>query len=87
MGNEGIYSVGKEFGKANKLFAKQMVSRVLRVMALILKHSRNSLPGMTLHLPVMCSTCGSFAGKLLVRHLRKPLVYPLKLESSHSVWV
>ena len=34
MGNEGIYSVGKKFGKANKLFAKQMVSRVLRVMAL-----------------------------------------------------
>ena len=23
MGNEGIYSVGKEFGKTNELFAKQ----------------------------------------------------------------
>ena len=35
MGNEGLYSVGKEFGKANKPFAKKWVSRVLRGMALI----------------------------------------------------
>ena len=40
---------------------------------------------MTLHLPVMCPTCGSLVGKLLTRHLQKSLVYPLKLESSHSL--
>ena len=28
MGNETIYSVGKDFGKANELFAKQTVSQV-----------------------------------------------------------
>ena len=38
---------------------------------------------MTLHLPVMCFTRGSFGSKLLARPLRKPLVHPLKLESSH----
>ena len=35
---------------------------------------------MTLHLPVMCSTCGSFTSNFLMRHSRKPLVHPLKLE-------
>ena len=29
MGNQGIYSVGKEFGKATQLFSKQNVLRVL----------------------------------------------------------
>ena len=47
MGNKSIYSVGKEFGKANKLFAKQRVSRVLRKMALLAKHLRTSQPGLT----------------------------------------
>jgi len=41
--------------------------------------------GMTLHLPVMCSTHGSFVGKLLVRHMQTPLVHSFKLESSHSL--
>ena len=44
MGNEGIYSVGKEFGKANKLFSKQRVSWVLRGMALIVRKILRSLP-------------------------------------------
>ena len=35
MGNKGIYSVGEEFGKANKPSAKKWVSRVLHGMALI----------------------------------------------------
>ena len=41
--------------------------------------------GITLHLPIMCSTCGYFAGKLLVKHLQNPLFHPFKLESSHSL--
>ena len=45
----------------------------------------NLQPGMTLHLPVMCSTCGFFAGKLLARHSRNSLIHPLKLEFSHSL--
>ena len=40
MGNEGIYSVGKEFGKANKIFAKQRVLRVLHGMTILAKHLR-----------------------------------------------
>ena len=39
MDNEDIYSVGKEFGKATQLFAKQNVSWVLRGLALLVKHS------------------------------------------------
>ena len=62
MGNEGIYSVGNEFGKANKPFAKQRVSWVLCEMALLAKHSQTSQPGMTLQLLVMCFTRGLFAG-------------------------
>ena len=62
MGNEDIYSVGKKFGKVNKLFPKQRVSQVLRRMALLVKHLRTSQPGMTLQLLVMCFTCGLFAG-------------------------
>ena len=30
MGNEGIYGMGKEFGKATLLFAKQNILRVPR---------------------------------------------------------
>ena len=45
----------------------------------------NPQAGMTIHLLVMCSTRGSFVGKLLVRHLRNPLVHHFKLESSHSL--
>ena len=33
MGNEGIYNVGKEFGKALFIFVKQRVSQVSRKMA------------------------------------------------------
>ena len=40
MNNEDIYSVGKEFGKETSLFAKHIVSKVLRGMALLMKHSR-----------------------------------------------
>ena len=40
MGNEGIYSVGKEFGKALYLFSKQRVSRIPHEMALLVKHLR-----------------------------------------------
>ena len=39
VGNEGIYSVGKEFGKTLYLFAKQKVLQVPRGMALLAKHS------------------------------------------------
>ena len=42
MGNEGIYSMSNEFGKALYLFAKQNVSRVPHEMALLMKHSRTS---------------------------------------------
>ena len=38
--NESIYSVGKEFGKATQLFAKQKVLWVLCRLALLVKHSR-----------------------------------------------
>ena len=62
MDNEDIYSVGKEFGKATQLFAKQNVSWVLRGLALLVKHSWTWQLGMTLQLLVMCSICGLFAG-------------------------
>ena len=55
MGNEGIYSVGKEFGKTPFLFAKQRVSWV---------------PGMTLQLLVMCFTRGLSRVALLVNFSR-----------------
>ena len=61
MGNERIYIVGKEFGKANKLFAKQRPLQVLHGMALLVKHSWTWQPGTTLYLPVMCSTRGLVA--------------------------
>ena len=49
----------------------------------------NLQAGMTLHLPIICSTRGSFAGKLLTgkllaRHSRNPLVHPLNL-SLHTL--
>ena len=43
---------------------------------------KNLQASMTLHLPVMCSTRGSFASKFLVRHSRNPLVHLLKFNSS-----
>ena len=45
----------------------------------------NLQASMTLHLPVMYSTRGSFAGKLLARHLQNSLIHSFKLESSHSL--
>ena len=41
MSNEGIYSVGKEFGKATFLFAKHNVSQVPRELAFLAKYSQN----------------------------------------------
>ena len=38
VGNEGIYSVGKDFGKALYLFAKQKVSWVPREMVFLAKY-------------------------------------------------
>ena len=40
---------------------------------------------MTLHLPIMCSTHGSFTDKSLARHSGNPLIYPFKLKSSHPL--
>ena len=40
MGNEGIYIVGKEFGKAPYLFAKQNISRIPHEMAFLAKYSQ-----------------------------------------------
>ena len=62
MGNEGIYSVGKEFGKALFHFAKQRVSWVPREMVFLAKYSRTGQAGITLQLLVMCFTRGLFTG-------------------------
>ena len=40
MGNEGICSVGKEFGKALYLFAKQRVLWVPREMAFLILYGK-----------------------------------------------
>ena len=53
MSNEGIYSVGKEFGKTLFLFVKQRVSRVPHEMAFLTKYSQIWQLGMTLQLLVM----------------------------------
>ena len=40
VGNEGIYNVSKEFGKALYFFGKQNISRVSHKMVLLVKHSQ-----------------------------------------------
>ena len=86
MGNEGIYSVGKDLAKQNTTFCKTESFTSTSRDGLTYGDARENLQaGMTLHLPVMCSKHGSFVGKLLARHLQNPLVHPFKLESSHSL--
>ena len=86
MGNEDIYSVGKDLVKQNmtnlpnRMFHEYFAGRPYpRDTCEILQ------AGMTLHLPIMCFTRGYFAGEFLARHSRNLLVHPFKLESSHSL--
>ena len=86
MGNEVIYSVGKEFGKTLFHFAKQRVSWVPREMAFLVKYSRTGQAGITLQLLVMYFTRGLFTGcftcELLASQSQTALILLLKLDSS-----
>ena len=62
MGNEGIYSIDKEFDKILFHFAKQRVSQVPHKMAFLTKYLQTGQAGMTLQLLVMCFTRGLFIG-------------------------
>ena len=62
VGNEGIYSIGKEFGKVLFHFAKQRVSWVPHKMAFLTKYQQTGQAGMTLQLLVMCFTRGLLTG-------------------------
>ena len=59
-GNEGIYSMGKEFSKTLFHFAKLRVSQVPCEMTFLAKYSRIGQASMTLQLLVMCFTRGFF---------------------------
>ena len=85
MGNEGIYSMGKEFGKTLYLFAKQRVSWVPCKMAFLKKYSQIWQSSMTLQFLVMCFIHGlswdsfSQASRELVVNC---IDFSLKLDSS-----
>ena len=70
MGNEGIYSMGKEFGKVLFHFAKQKVLWVPHEMAFLTKYSQIGQVSMTLQLLVMCFTCGRLRVALLASFSR-----------------
>ena len=86
MGNEGIYSVGKDLVKQKHNFLpNRMFREYLAKWPLPRDICENLQAGITLHLSVKCFTRGSFTGKLLARHSRNPLVHRFKLKSSHSL--
>ena len=81
MSNEGIYSLGKDLVKQNTTFFQIESFASISWDGLTYKtHMKSS----KLAWHFIFQPCGSFMGKLFVRHLRNPFVHPFKLESSHS---